>query len=54
MWRLTIAQGYESFGLIVQPNGDISYREWAPNAVEASLVGDFSTFHPHLNRYSNY
>lgn len=36
-------QGYETFGLSVQSNGDIIYREWAPNAVEASLVGDFST-----------
>lgn len=35
-------QGYEIFGLNAQPNGDIKYREWAPNAVEASLVGDFS------------
>jgi 1,4-alpha-glucan branching enzyme len=37
-------QGYETFGLNAQPNGDIKYREWAPNAVEASLVGDFSMY----------
>lgn len=38
-----LLQGYETFGLNAQPNGDILYREWAPNAKEASLVGDFST-----------
>jgi 1,4-alpha-glucan branching enzyme len=43
---LTAQQGYEKFGLNVQSNGDITYREWAPNAVEAHLVGDFSPFRP--------
>lgn len=36
-------QGYERFGLTVNERGDITYREWAPNAVEAHLIGDFST-----------
>lgn len=36
------SRGYESFGLHAQPNGDVHYREWAPNAVTASLTGDFS------------
>ncbi|KAE8154496.1 pectin lyase fold/virulence factor [Aspergillus avenaceus] len=44
------SKGYERFGLNVQSNGDIVYREWAPNAVEAQLVGDFNnwdtTTHP--------
>lgn len=40
---LILLQGYELFGLNIQSNGDILYREWAPNAKEASLVGDFST-----------
>ncbi|KAL4894738.1 glycoside hydrolase superfamily [Aspergillus ambiguus] len=44
------SRGYEKFGLNVNANGDITYREWAPNAVEASLVGDFNnwdaTAHP--------
>lgn len=35
-------RSYQRMGLNVQPNGDIIYREWAPNAVFASLVGDFS------------
>jgi hypothetical protein len=36
-------QGYEKFGFNVSETGDITYREWAPNAIEAALVGDFST-----------
>ncbi|KAJ6119902.1 1-4-alpha-glucan-branching enzyme [Penicillium sp. IBT 18751x] len=44
------SKGYESFGLIVQSNGDISYREWAPNAVEASLVGDFNNWDVNANQ----
>ncbi|XRM45545.1 alpha-1,4-glucan branching enzyme [Aspergillus tubingensis] len=44
------SRGYERYGLNVNANGDITYREWAPNAVEAELVGDFNnwdvTAHP--------
>ncbi|KAE8348634.1 1,4-alpha-glucan-branching enzyme [Aspergillus coremiiformis] len=44
------SKGYEKFGFNVQPNGDIIYREWAPNAVQAELVGEFNdwdvTAHP--------
>jgi 1,4-alpha-glucan branching enzyme len=36
------SRGYEHFGLNVQPNGDIMYREWAPNAATASLIGEFN------------
>ncbi|KOC16762.1 1,4-alpha-glucan-branching enzyme [Aspergillus flavus AF70] len=46
----TFSKGYERFGLNVQSNGDIIYREWAPNAVQAQLVGEFNnwdvTAHP--------
>jgi 1,4-alpha-glucan branching enzyme len=28
--------------LLVQPNNDILYREWAPNATEAFVIGDFN------------
>lgn len=35
-------RSYLRMGLNVQPNGDILYREWAPNAISASLIGDFS------------
>ncbi|OJJ77151.1 hypothetical protein ASPBRDRAFT_165825 [Aspergillus brasiliensis CBS 101740] len=44
------SRGYERYGLNVNANGDITYREWAPNAVKAELVGDFNnwdvTAHP--------
>lgn len=36
------SRGYEKFGLVVQSNGDILYREWAPNATKANVIGDFS------------
>ena len=36
------SRGYEKYGLIVQPNGNILYREWAPNAAQAYVIGDFS------------
>lgn len=35
-------KGYEKFGLNVGPDGSVTYREWAPNAKEAVLIGDFS------------
>jgi len=38
-----LLQGTERFGLVVQPDNSIVYREWAPNAVQAALIGDFST-----------
>lgn len=36
------SRGYEKFGLNVKDDGTLTYHEWAPNAVEASLIGDFS------------
>lgn len=36
------SKGYNDFGLHLQKDNSIKYKEWAPNAVEASLVGDFS------------
>ena len=51
-WKDTIEQyeggydafskGYEKFGLNVNPDGSVTYREWAPNAIEAVLIGEFS------------
>lgn len=38
------SRGYEKFGFNVDGNGDITYREWAPNALRAFLIGDFSMF----------
>lgn len=40
------SKGYDKFGINVQPNGDIVYREWAPNANEAFFIGDFSKSFP--------
>lgn len=40
------SKGYEKFGFNVSENGDIVYREWAPNAMRAYLIGDFSTSSP--------
>ncbi|KIY69696.1 glycoside hydrolase family 13 protein [Cylindrobasidium torrendii FP15055 ss-10] len=36
------SQGYNKFGLNVSPSGEVTYREWAPNAQEAVLIGDFN------------
>ena len=39
------SKGYLKFGLNVGKDGTIVYREWAPNATEASLIGEFSTYY---------
>ncbi|KAL2350445.1 alpha-glucan branching enzyme [Cryomyces antarcticus] len=36
------SRGKELFGFNVKDNGDIVYREWAPNALRAYLIGDFN------------
>ena len=51
-WKATIdsteggydafSKGFEKFGINIAGDGTITYREWAPNAIEASLIGDFS------------
>lgn len=35
-------KGYLKFGFNVGPKNEVVYREWAPNAKEAFLIGDFS------------
>ena len=35
-------KGYLKFGLNVAEDGTVTYREWAPNAKEAVLIGEFS------------
>ena len=54
-WKDTIAKteggydkftkGYLKFGLNVQPDNSVLYREWAPNTISAALTGDFSLSH---------
>ncbi|KAG6878581.1 alpha-1,4-glucan branching enzyme [Termitomyces sp. T159_Od127] len=43
-------KGYDKFGFNVSRSGEVVYREWAPNAIEANLIGDFNewnrTSHP--------
>ncbi|KAF2671640.1 glycoside hydrolase [Microthyrium microscopicum] len=41
------SRGYECYGFLVQPNNDILYREWAPNATKAFLIGDFNGWDRH-------
>ncbi|KAI0335635.1 glycoside hydrolase [Cubamyces sp. BRFM 1775] len=37
-------KGYEKYGLNVGPDGSVIYREWAPNAKEAVLIGEFNNW----------
>ena len=41
-------EGYLKFGFNASPDGSVTYREWAPNAKEAVLIGDFSQSTGHL------
>ncbi|KAJ9644271.1 alpha-1,4-glucan branching enzyme [Knufia peltigerae] len=38
------SRGYENMGFTFSPNGDITYREWAPNAEQAYLIGEFNNW----------
>ena len=44
-------QGADIFGFNVDKQNNITYREWAPNAVEAYLIGDFSMAPPPSRRF---
>lgn len=37
-----IARSYNKYGLQKQPNGDITFLEWAPGALGISIFGDFN------------
>ncbi|KAI0832593.1 glycoside hydrolase [Trametes gibbosa] len=37
-------KGYAKYGLNVHPDASVTYREWAPNAKEAVLIGDFNNW----------
>jgi len=36
------SKGYLKFGFNVAADGEVVYREWAPNVVEANVIGDFN------------
>jgi hypothetical protein len=36
------SEGYKTMGLHVDKQGGVKYREWAPDATAARLIGDFS------------
>ena len=36
------SKGTDIFGFNVKNDNTIVYREWAPNAIQASLIGEFS------------
>ncbi|KAJ9661628.1 alpha-1,4-glucan branching enzyme [Neophaeococcomyces mojaviensis] len=38
------SRGYEKMGFTFSNNGDITYREWAPNAQQAFLIGEFNNW----------
>ncbi|KXS96573.1 hypothetical protein AC578_1954 [Pseudocercospora eumusae] len=38
------SRGYEKFGFNVAPDNTITYREWAPFALRAYLIGDFNAW----------
>ncbi|KAH8677509.1 family 13 glycoside hydrolase [Xylariales sp. PMI_506] len=38
------SRGTEIFGLNVDKDNNVIYREWAPNAIEAYLIGDFNNW----------
>jgi len=38
------SRGYEKFGFTFASDGSIQYREWAPNAEQAFLIGEFNNW----------
>jgi 1,4-alpha-glucan branching enzyme len=45
------SQGYKRFGFHVDPSSQaVTYREWAPGAQQASLIGDFNGWDTNRNR----
>ncbi|KAI4526579.1 glycoside hydrolase family 13 protein [Schizophyllum commune Loenen D] len=50
------SKGFNKFGFNVRENGDVVYREWAPNATEAYLIGEFNDWNriSHPMKKDNY
>lgn len=38
------SKGYNTYGINVDANNNITYREWAPNATQAFVIGDFNNW----------
>ncbi|EIW82082.1 glycoside hydrolase family 13 protein [Coniophora puteana RWD-64-598 SS2] len=38
------SRGYDQMGFTVRENGEFVYREWAPGAKEANLIGEFNSW----------
>ncbi|ODQ63126.1 glycoside hydrolase [Nadsonia fulvescens var. elongata DSM 6958] len=49
---VNFAAGYTKFGFNVLADNTIVYREWAPNALEAFLIGDFNNWNRSSHRMS--
>lgn len=47
---LEFSKGYQKYGLHVNSDNSITYVEWAPNATEASLVGEFNNWDLNSNK----
>ena len=43
--RIDFFKGKEKFGFNIDKENNITYREWAPNAAQAFLIGEFSISH---------
>ena len=49
-----VAQSYTKYGLNLQENGDIVYREWAPGAQALSIVSLFEILRQSFTSWSAY
>ena len=39
-----VAESYKQFGLHINENGEVKYREWAPSAQALSIFGEFNNW----------
>ncbi|KAJ9121505.1 alpha-1,4-glucan branching enzyme [Naganishia vaughanmartiniae] len=44
------SKSYERRGFVVDANNGVTYTEWAPGAVAASLIGEFNNWDPKANQ----
>ena len=41
---VNVARSYKNYGLNLQPNGDLKFKEWAPAALSVSIFGEFNNW----------